>query len=220
MNQEASTPLLYSFRRCPYAMRARWSLLISEQVCIIREILLKAKPAHMLELSPKGTVPVLLLPDETVLEESLDIMHWALGKRDLEHWLEPQEGSASDMQALIHRNDHDFKKHLDRYKYPHRYENIDQVSQRTEAEKFIQSLEERLTKNQFLFGNRRCFADIAIVPFIRQFINTDKQWFETSSYTAVRSWANQLLGGTDFETVMTKYPLYEPDKKVERFPSS
>ena len=114
MSSTDKRPLLYSFRRCPYAMRARWSLLVSGQSCVIREILLRDKPAHMLELSPKGTVPVLQLSELTVIDESLDIMRWALSQADPEHWFKPEYGSLDEMEALIEYNDSDFKRHLDR----------------------------------------------------------------------------------------------------------
>ena len=211
-------PLLYSFRRCPYAMRARWALLVSGKSCVIREIVLRDKPEHMLEISPKGTVPVLMLPDGEILEESFDIMRWALGHNDPESWLKPQTGSLDEIIELVHTNDNDFKHHLDRYKYPNRYENVDGIEQRTQAEKFIQTLEDRLNKSSFLFGDRRSLADAAILPFIRQFINTDKDWFAATKYLAVQRWAADLLSGEDFGLVMKKYALYGPDTEITFFP--
>lgn len=149
-------PLLYSFRRCPYAMRARMALIRADIQCELREVDLGNKPADMLAISPKGTVPVLLFADGSVLEESLDIMLWAFSQiaSQAQSWLYPQSGELEDMQELIERNDKEFKRHLDRYKYPNRYadEQVDPLQHRAKACDFINSLETLLNENDFLFG--------------------------------------------------------------------
>ena len=185
-----STPVLYSFRRCPYAMRARMALYSSGIVCELREVVLRNKPETMLALSPKGTVPVLLTCEGKVIDESLDIMLWALRQNDPEDWLSPQHGSLEGMLALIERNDFEFKDHLDRYKYPVRYEGVDTVQERTKGELFLQDLEQHLSKNSCLFGAKLSLADFAIAPFVRQFANVDKSWFDQTPYTGVQDWLN------------------------------
>lgn len=198
-------------------MRARWALLLSQRECVIRELVLRDKPKHMLEISPKGTVPVLLLPSEEVIDESLEIMLWTLRGFDPQNLLEPEEGTLDEVLALIRANDTDFKHHLDRYKYPNRYENTDPIYHRSEAEKFFSQLEIRLTNSTYLFGSRPCIADYAIAPFLRQFRNTDTQWFTGSKYHRLIMWLENLLATDDFETVMKKYPLYNSDESAQYF---
>src|SRR5690554_5297240 len=137
-------PVLYSFRRCPYAMRARLALAMSGQRCRLREVVLRDKPATLLQASPKGTVPVLVLPDGTVIDESLDIMLWALRRHDPLHWLLPDNGSLEEMLTLISDCDSEFKPRLDRYKYPDRYGNVDPLAQRSMAVEWLWGLEARL----------------------------------------------------------------------------
>jgi glutathione S-transferase len=196
-------PILYSFRRCPYAMRARLALAVSGAEIEHREILLRDKPAHLLEISPKGTVPVLLLPDGSVLEESLDVMRWALEKNDPEGWL-----SGTD-EALIAANDGPFKHHLDRFKYPNRYDDADPLEHRAACEEHLRVLDARLRERPFLSGRTRGFTDAAIMPFIRQFANTDRAWFDSQSYPALRAWLDGWLGSEIFTRVMEKHPLWE-----------
>ena len=173
----STLPVLYSFRRCPYAMRARLALQAASQVVEHREIVLKNKPADMLRSSPKGTVPVLVLADGRVLDESLDIMRWALETHDTHAWLPADEGSRQNDWTLIAQNDGEFKFHLDRYKYPHRYGLADGLAHRELARGFLGGLQNRLTLQRFLGGARFGLADAAIAPFVRQFAHTDKAWF-------------------------------------------
>lgn len=217
MIEEKSGPILYSFRRCPYAMRARWALFLSSQECIIRELVLRDKPKHMLEISPKGTVPVLLLPTGQVIDESLDIMLWTLGNSDPKNLLTPESTSLDEALTLIKFNDTEFKYHLDRYKYPNRYEGAVAEYHRTEAEKFFAQLEEKLTHNAYLFGSRPCIADYALAPFLRQFRNTDTEWFSASKYHALIRWLENLLTTDGFRIVMKKYPLYNSDESAHYF---
>lgn len=217
---ERTLPVLYSFRRCPYAIRARMALMVSGLSVELREVVLRDKPAHMLELSPKGTVPVLWLPDGRVIEESLEIMQWALGEDDPEGWKDGGPERVAAMEALIQRNDSEFKFHLDRYKYPDRYEGAVALDHRGEAETFLMALEESLGTNPFLFGQKRCLADAAIVPFIRQFANTDRGWFDECPYPRVRQWLERELNAPSFGRVMEKFRAWEESSIGVLFPSS
>ncbi len=199
-------PILYSFRRCPYAMRGRMALDVAEIALEHREILLKDKPAEMLHASPKGTVPVVVLPDGTVLEESLDVMAWALDQNDPEHWRVAAHKAETD--ALIAANDGEFKHHLDRYKYATRYEGAVSHEHRHEASNHLNALEARLSQTPQLFGDKPTLADIAIFPFIRQFANTDRDWFDTQPWPGVQRWLSGHLASERFVRVMKKHALF------------
>ena len=197
----SSQPLLYSFRRCPYAIRARLAIAISGVAVEIHEVDLKAKPAEMLALSPKGTVPVLVLPDGGVIDESLDIMLWALRQRDPLGML---EGHCDDAKELIQRNDIEFKSALDRYKYPERYPEFSMQHYRAQGENFLSELNQRLDMKRYLFGDRVSVADLALLPFIRQFAQVDRAWFDGSLYTNLRSWLDEWIASDVFDSVMRK----------------
>ncbi len=160
-------PILYSFRRCPYAIRARMALAISGGVCHIREVKLSRKPAELIEASPKATVPVLVLSGSEVIAESIGIMTWALKLNDPEGWLERED------RILIEANDGPFKHHLDRYKYPDRH-GSDPISQRAAGLELLKELEGRLAVSGNLSGEKRGLTDIAIFPFVRQFAEVDR----------------------------------------------
>jgi glutathione S-transferase len=192
-------PILYSFRRCPYAMRARMALLASATAVEIREIVLRAKPAEMIAVSPKATVPVLVLPDGTVIDESLDIMRWALALGDPEHWL------AGDDAALIAANDGAFKHHLDRYKYPERHRS-EPLAHREAGLAMLADLDARLARQAWLGGAARGLADIAIFPFVRQFAATDRAWFDAQPLPALQAWLAALTGSALFERAMLRLP--------------
>lgn len=194
-------PVLYSFRRCPYAMRARMALHCAGVQCQIVEVELKAKPAAMLALSSKGSVPVLQLPSGEVLDESLDIMHWALGKNDPATWL---PASWAITQSLIDENDGAFKSNLDRYKYPQRYPAGNSIEARDRGLVFLRQLNTRLNGNAYLLGSQISFVDIAIFPFVRQFANTDANWFADQALPAVQLWLQTLLDSDLFKTIMEK----------------
>jgi len=216
---ERNLPTLYSFRRCPYAMRARLALSASRQQCYLREIVLRDKPTEMVEISPKATVPVLKLLDDTVLEESLDIMHWALGKNDPESWLEPEAGTLDEVHALIAESDGPFKHNLDRYKYAIRYEEgTDPVHHRTEGAKFLEKLNERLSQHKHLFGDKPCLADFAIFPFVRQFVNTDREWFDAQPLPHLQAWLAGHLESDRFKNIMTKWTVWAPGDDEPVFP--
>lgn len=200
-----SRPVLYSFRRCPYAMRARMALLAADIDVELREVVLRDKPQSMIDASPKATVPVLILQDGTVIDESLEIMVWALAENDPVEWLSPESGTLDDMLALIAQNDGPFKHHLDRYKYFNRYEDADPAEHRRDAEKILNRLDGRLAVGKYLFGSRPALADFAIAPFIRQFANTDKEAFDAMPFVHLQRWLNDFLASSFFERAMTKY---------------
>lgn len=202
-----SLPVLYSFRRCPYAMRARLALKYSALVIEVREVLLKDKPSEMLEASPKGTVPVLLLPDGRVIAESLDIMFWALQQADAEAWLD--DTKSVEVKNLVELNDGDFKQYLDQYKYFDRYPAQTQQDYRQLGERFLQKLEGVLSQNHYLFSNTPGFTDMAIFPFIRQFAQVDREWFYASDYVGLQSWLKRLLESPLFISIMKKYPRWQ-----------
>ncbi|MFD0928603.1 glutathione S-transferase [Methylophilus glucosoxydans] len=198
-------PILYSYRRCPYAMRARMAIWAANIQVEVREISLREKPAHLLQISPKGTVPVLQLPDGTVLEQSLDIMQWALAQNDPQGWLNADHDAVN---ALITINDGEFKQALDRYKYPDRYHEQAQLVYREQGEQFLQRLEAALEQHDYLLGDKPSMADIAIFPFIRQFAAVDAEWFASSAYPKLRGWLEGWLQSPLFEKVMQKFPTY------------
>ena len=206
-----SRSILYSFRRCPYAMRARLALQAAGQVVEHREIALKDKPAEMLRASPKGTVPVLVLADGTVLDESLDIMRWALERSDPQGWLGGDDADREDAWALIAHNDGEFKFHLDRYKYPHRYSLADGVVHRELARGFLETLQNRLALHSFLAGARFGLADAAIAPFVRQFAHTDAAWFAAQSWSHLAQWLQDFEASAAFAQVMEKHPVWPGD---------
>ena len=193
-----SLPILYSYRRCPYAMRARMALKYTGIEVDIIEISLKDKPAQMLQVSPKGTVPVLVLADGTVIDESLQIMRWALATYDPDCWL------ASDAKDLIAENDGSFKQALDRYKYAIRFPERSEEAHRADGEVFLLKLEQLLNQASFLSGEKTGLADIAIFPFIRQFVGVDTVWFETAPYPKLRTWLNDRVENDLFLSVMHK----------------
>jgi glutathione S-transferase len=198
-------PILYSYRRCPYAMRARMALKYAGIEVEIREISLREKPVSMLQVSPKGTVPVLVLPEGTVLEQSLDIMQWALSQRDLDGWLSADE---TQMLDLIAENDGEFKCALDRYKYPARYTENVQGAYRAQGEMFLNKLEARLMQTNYLFKNTITLADIAIFPFVRQFAAVDSAWFERAPYPKLKAWLEGLVNSALFVSIMQKQPTF------------
>ena len=212
-------PILYSFRRCPYAMRARMAVSISGQTCRLREVVFRNKPPEMIAASPKATVPILVLPDGRILEESLEIMDWALGLHDPETWRPADHAVLNEMEQLIARFDDRFKFHLDRYKYATRYDGADPHEHRAAAIEILQELEERLQDQSYLFGETRCYADIALAPFIRQFANTDIKWFEAQPLPALQDWLNKFLTSDLFTGVMAKYPAWQSGAEEPLFPS-
>tara|TARA_B100000795_G_scaffold71686_1_gene50462 strand:+ start:201 stop:842 length:642 start_codon:yes stop_codon:yes gene_type:complete len=206
LNNLKARPYLFSYRRCPYAMRARMALVESEIEFDIYEISLRNKPNEMLSISAKGTVPILKL-NTLVLDESLDIMKWAYknSKSSYLNLLDPAHKKTAD--ELVSLNDGKFKDSLDRYKYFERYPEISKVEGRQSCYFFLEILEKRLEIASFLIGDTRTFADICIFPFIRQFMNVDKEWFDNSEYKRVREWLSLLIKSDLFKKVMMKPEL-------------
>lgn len=203
-------PILYSFRRCPYAMRARLALDAAGRECELREIVLRAKPLEMLRAASKGTVPVLVVSDGEVIDESLNIMLWALGRSDPEHWLTPDVDSLQGMLALITQFDSHFKQHLDRYKYPERFDAADSLASRTEACLDLRLLEDRLARTAYLAGEGVSLADMAIAPFVRQFANVDAVWFASQSLACVQRWLTTIVASERFERIMRPVAVWVP----------
>ena len=201
-------PILYSFRRCPYAIRARLALKYAQVPLELREVVLRHKPEALLAISPKGTVPVLQLPNGQVLEESLDIMNWALQQADPQGWL--TQGNTQAMHDLIARNDGPFKALLDRYKYPERHPAHTRIDYRDQAIALcIHDLNQRLTGTPFLLGGKPSLADMAIAPFIRQFAQVDADWFANAPLPALITWLGQLVDSPLFHAVMAKHPPWQ-----------
>lgn len=191
-------------------MRARFALLVSGTACELREVVLRDKPAALREASPKATVPVLVDVDGTVIDESLGIMRWALALRDPQHWLTPSAGTLDDMLALVAQCDGDFKRHLDRYKYPNRYEGVDALQHRAEAAGFLDALEARLRNTRHLFGDAPALADMAIAPFVRQFAQVDAAWFAAAPWPALNAWLSALTESSLWAAAMPKFPPWRP----------
>ena len=189
-------------------MRARLALWASQQVVAHREIVLKNKPAAMLHASPKGTVPVLVLPDGVVLEQSLEIMQWALQKNDPLAWWPQDAATLQAAQALIAQNDGNFKSQLDRYKYPHRFGLDSGLGARDEGAHFMEQLNQHLNAQAFLAGSHWGYSDAAIAPFVRQFAHTDALWFENQNWKSLRQWLTNFEASIAFDAVMQKHPVY------------
>ena len=196
-------PILYSFRRCPYAMRARMSVVREGYGVELREVVLRDRPEHMMEISPKGTVPVLLLADGTVIEESLEIMQHVLGwelNEEEAHWVE--------------RNDEEFKFHLDRYKYPNRYDDVDEMEQRTLASAYLSELDVRLGKGPAFAAQ----LNDALFPFVRQFANHDRDWFDAQPWANVHAWLGEHLESEEFKRCMKKEKQWVEGAEITVFP--
>ncbi len=204
-------PILYSFRRCPYAMRARMALLVSGTRCDIREVKLSRKPVELIAASPKATVPVVVRTDGVVLEESLAIMHWALEQDDPEGWL------AREDRALIEANDGPFKYHLDRTKYPERH-GSDPTEHRAAGLALLERLEARLAERRNLCGDARGITDIAIFPFVRQFAETDRVWFDAQPLPRLQAWLRDHLQSPLFSDAMVRLDPWQPGDAPIMFP--
>ena len=202
-------PILYSFRRCPYAIRARLALLHSNSIVELREVVLRDRPLSLLEYSPKGTVPVLVLPNGEILEESMDIMLWCIGEDML----------IGDWQELVELNDNEFKTNLDRYKYPDRFDDVTSMEfHRNKCLEILNSFDLRLDGG-FMMGNGLTIADLILVPFVRQFANTDRDWFEQQDIPNVKRWMNGILQSELFISSMTKYKQWHEGDDLTHFPN-
>ena len=195
-------PILYSFRRCPYAMRARMSIVRTEYKVEHREVVLRERPQHMMEISPKGTVPVLQLTDQSVIEESLEIMQHVL------------EWELSEVESdWVSRNDNEFKYHLDRYKYPNRYDNVDSIQHRQKASAYLNDLDEFLESDELTTA----LSD-ALFPFVRQFANHDRDWFDSQEWKNIHDWLSGKLESAEFRICMKKYKQWHQGDEEVFFP--
>jgi len=215
MSSATTLPVLYSLQNCPYAMRARLALLLAQQKVQIRAITMKNKPAEMLLASPKGTVPVLVIEnngESMVIDESLDVMLWALNRNDPDNLLYSHDPKAlPEMLKVIEENDTEFKPSLEKYKRAKRFHGDDgnyQETCRLECEPFIQDLEQRLSQHEFLMGSTPSLLDYALLPFIRQFSRVNKAVFAQDQYTNQRRWLSYHLQSRLFSRAMFKYPLW------------
>lgn len=198
-------PLLYTYRRCPYAMRARIALLIAGIEFDAHEVSLRDKPADMLAISPKGSVPVMLLPGGQVLEQSWDIMGWSLNKAASKGWWNSAQ-IAENLDWLA-KNDGVFKRHLDRYKYPDRYNETDRAGHREQAlALFLRPLNRHLEQSHYLGGAEPCATDLALFPFVRQFAAVEPDWFENEPLPALQTWLAGWLSNAVFQHCMQKLP--------------
>ncbi len=213
-------PILYSLQNCPYALRARIALIMAKQTVQLRAIKMNNKPIEMLQASAKGTVPTLLLNDQTVVDESLDIMLWALRINDPCNLLLNQNGnSLAAMLNLIHESDHTFVANLKQYKSARRYHDEHEIKYRKRCEYFILKLENNLQEHDYLMADHATLADYAILPFIRQFAKVDRHWYLQSPYPKLQLWLKGLLQGQVFSQAMVKYPLWLDHKKEYLFPA-
>ena len=209
-----SFPILYSLQHCPYAMRARLALLLAQQPVLLRAIVMQHKPPEMLALSPKGTVPVLVLDatdQNRVIDESLDIMLWALKRNDPENLLYAEDGDGgalAEMLQLIHENDAVFKPQLEQYKRARRFHGDDEEECRLHCEPFVQGLEYRLSQHAFLMGATPSLLDYALLPFMRQFSRVNRQLYLHGPYRHLQRWLNHHLQSRLFSKAMFKYPLW------------
>lgn len=215
----SALPVFYNFRRCPYCIRARMALLYAQISVRLREIMLRNKPNEMLAVSPKGTVPVLQLATNEVLEESLDIMQWALAQHDPAGWLNFKPEILEKINQLIVENDEVFKPVLDRYKYADRYDDVIMEQERDKGELFIKKLNDCLKTNHFLYGEHISLADVAIFPFIRQFVHVDKDWFYQRPYPKLMAWLNYFLESELFLKTMGRYPEWKVTGEEVSFPA-
>ena len=209
MSALPNPPILYSFRRCPYAMRARMALAYAGIVCEHREIVLRNKPAAMLTASPKGTVPVLVLPSGQVLDESLGIMDWALTQAKLQQWLRPT--TVRSQQDWLQDNDGPFKKLLDKYKYADRHPAQSAQAYREQALPYLAAIDSALHSARWLHGDSIGICDIALFPFVRQFAMVDAEWFSQCTFAALKCWLEVLLHIPLFVAVMKKYKPWKPE---------
>ena len=219
-----SLPVLYSLRNCPYAMRARLAIYRSKQPIELRDIVLKNKPPEMLVASPNGTVPTLVLASSKVIDESLEVMLWALNESDPDNLLRKSASPVPDtkqllpdMLQLINQFDVEFKTCLEQYKCAKRYHESNLNECRQACEVYIRNLEQRLTEHAFIMDEHESLADIALLPFIRQFARIERQWYLQSDYVHVKQWLNRYLQSPLFTKVMAKYPLWNENSEVVVF---
>ena len=207
-------PILYSFRRCPYAIRARMALYSASIPVELREVVLRDKQPELLAASAKGTVPVLVLDSGKTIDQSIDVMQWALAQSDPNNWLKNSESA----QTWIIENDGDFKHWLDRYKYADRYPEQTEADYRQQAERFLARIEAQLQSSDWLGGAGPGLADVAVFPFVRQFAGVNPAWFEQAPYSKLRSWLSHWLSSEVFTGSMIKRPQWHAGDAPTLFP--
>ncbi len=215
--------ILYSFRRCPYAIRVRWALLICEINVEIREIDLKNKPLDFLNKSKTKKVPILIKKNSEVIEESLEIILWALSESNKENikFIYFPDNKKEDIFKIINENDNEFKFHLDRFKYSTRYYSSDEEFHFTNAIKFIKKWNELLTENKYFFGDTPSIADWSIWPFVRQFrIACESQKRSNYLEPSIKDWLDSFENNRKFKSLMYKYELWKPFSNKNYFPSN
>lgn len=223
--ERSGLPILYSFRRCPYAIRARLAIEASGLLVELREVDLKAKPSQLLEASPKGTVPVLVQPvDASVVEESLEVMAWALEQHDPGDWRRLAAGAAAGgerqrIEALIATNDRELKPHIDRYKYASRHPGGDPLDHRQAALRILRAWNEQLADGGWLVGERPSLADIAVLPFVRQYRSADPAWFDALEDLApLQAWLGRFLASPELAVALSPCAPWRPDDAPLLFP--
>lgn len=209
-----SDPVFYSFRRCPYCMRAHMALKYAGIKAELREVDLNDYPPQAQAISPKATVPVLLLPDGNIIDESWDIVKWALEQSDPDNWCGENGKYMLDAEILIETNDFSFKEDLDHYKYADRYPEHTAEHYRQACEEFIEELEEMLADNSYLLAEQLSLADIGVFPFVRQFSLVDEEWFASAPYPRVRQWLNLLIKTRLFQQVFQKHETWREGTPV------
>ena len=207
-------PILYSFRRCPYAMRVRLALLSCKIKCELREVVLRNKPQQMVNISPKATVPVLELVDGTVIDESRDIIIWAIKKNDPNQW----HPHLKEMGELVKINDTQFKIHLDKYKYSSRNPELSKNTHRGNCDFYLKLINEKLKVSNFLSADKQTITDISIFPFLRQFAFVDKSYFDKLPYPHLQKWLQYQLQSKLFQNIMTKYDPWHEGQNITYFP--
>ncbi|GAA4421929.1 glutathione S-transferase [Acidovorax lacteus] len=213
-------PVLYSFRRCPYAMRARMALAACGVAVELREVVLRDKPASLRVVSPKATVPVLVLPDGTVIDQSLAIMDWALGHPGAPAWHGPDAASQQAMQALVAENDGAFKQALDRYKYPERHPEHPRADVYAQGVRWLQGLDARLQHGPWLWGAQPLLADVAVFPFVRQWAAVDAQAWEAGPWPRLRTWLAACQALPWWDTAMVRPAPWEDGTAGVRWPAN
>ena len=211
MENKFKYPILYTFRRCPYAMRARFAIRSSRIIVEVREVKLQEKPFDFLKSSPKGTVPVLITNSGEVLEESMDIVNWALNINDPHKWLAKGKLENHAISKLLDDLENKFKPNLDKYKYPNRFSGVDQCLYRDKNLCFLEKLNTYLKDNISLNCEHLTLLDYVIFPFVRQFRNVDQEWFNKLNLIFLNKWINQIIDSEDFSSIMKKFKKWEPN---------
>ena len=213
MDANRKYPILYSFRRCPYAMRARLAIKASGIIVEIREVELKNKPKEFLGISPKATVPIVCISSKQIIEESLDIMEWALKINDPLKLLKYEKLNRIEIHNILNKLENEFKQNLDRYKYSSRF---DLPNPKLYRDKNLQTLNEfnnLLQNNKGICSSHLSLLDYAVFPFIRQFRNVNSVWFDSLELKFLQTWLYELIDSDEFSSIMKKYEIWNPNQK-------